>query len=82
LSIENANSGSSTIDGKSGTNKVSSGFALEVLGLPDTKDRSNREVAVDDRASIDWIKSNEVGTIFIDWVELWLFLGSSTENNT
>jgi len=48
LSIENANSGSSTIDGKSGTNKVSSGFALEVLGLPDTKDRSNREVAVDD----------------------------------
>lgn len=77
LSIENANSGSSTIDGKSGTNKVSSGFAFEVSGLPDTEDRSNREVAVDDRASIDWIKSNEVGTIFVDWVELYKMLINS-----
>ena len=70
LSVEDANSGSSSVNGQSSTNEGSSGLAFELFSLPNTVDRSNGEVAVDDRGAVDWVKSHEVAAIFIKWVEL------------
>ena len=70
LSVENANCGSSSVNSQSGTNEGSSSLTLEILGLPDTVDGSDGEVAVNNRWSINWIESHEVATIFIKWIEL------------
>lgn len=70
LSVEDANSGSSSVNGQSGTDEGSSGLALQLFSLPNTVDRSNGEVAVDDWWAVDWIESHEVAAIFIQRVEL------------
>lgn len=82
LGIVNANGGSSTINSQSGTNKRSSSLSLKVFGLPNTVDGANREVAINDRASINRIPSNKVRTIFVNRVELRSFFRGSTENNS
>lgn len=70
LSVENANGGSSSINSQSGTNERSSGLSLEVFSLPNTINGSDREVAVNHGWTINWVKSDEVATIFVKSIEL------------
>jgi len=48
LAVEDGAGGACSVNGQGGTDKLTTGLALNVLGGPDAKDRADREVALDD----------------------------------
>ena len=82
LRIVDADCRTSTIDSKSSTYKLAPSAALDIWGSPDPIDRPYREVAVDDRAAVNWVESNEVLSSLIQDSLLWSLLRRSRGDNS
>lgn len=77
LCVVNADGGPRSIHSKCRTNQCPASLALNLFRVPDTEDGANGEVAVDDGAAVDWIKSDEILTVLRQFIHLWALFGGA-----
>ena len=72
----------SAVDGEGGAHKLAASAALNIRGSPDAEDGANREVAVDDGATVNGVEGDEIIAALTEHSLSRSLLGGSGADNT